>query len=128
MGRTDGGQRRDAGCDDGGLSVLGEGELGFGPVEAQRANRKAERLIGAVEDFMRRGERTREGAPHTDFLRTLSWKKPRDFHAPHLAWTQSRRDREGAVAGAPTAFTSEPARCPRRSRHPKRTSAPSRRA
>src|SRR6478609_11828054 len=79
------GQGRNARGNDRRLSVFGQRELGFRAIEAQRSNRKAERLIRSLVNPICFRERAREGASHADFLRTLSWKKPRDFHAPALS-------------------------------------------
>src|SRR5262249_31566232 len=64
--------------ENGRLLILSQRQLIFGTLEAETAQRFAERGIGLVERLPTNGERVGQRFAHADFLRSLSGKNERD--------------------------------------------------
>jgi hypothetical protein len=81
-------QHRDAGSDDRGLGVEGEGKLAVRAFEAELRDWPAERGVGRFEHFARRFRAFEEGEPHADGLAALTRKKPGALHIRTRALAQ----------------------------------------
>ena len=63
------------------LRIVRERELLRGPLEAELAQRHAERRISAVENVAGRGELADDVLAHSWFLRSLSGKQQNNVHS-----------------------------------------------